>query len=385
MMIYFDQAASSFPKPPEVTEAMIKAMEEIGANPGRGGHGLAREAAAVINRTREKAAQLFGCSNPKKALFYQNATIALNQALKGMSWQEGDHIITTSVEHNSIRRPLEYLKNTYGVHVSYIPWNEREGQFLDAVKQEIKPTTKLMAITHASNVTGSILPLNKLMILAQESNIVTLVDGSQTVGHIPIHMKSQGIDMLAFPGHKGLLGPQGTGMLLVEKEIDLAPLHHGGTGNFSEDSNQPNQWPEKLESGTLNTPGIAGLYAALQAYEQHQSENVPRETMLIKKLLTGLRKIPGVTCFGPEEGQQRMPIVAFNITQIESQEIAMVLDSYYHIAVRAGLHCSPLTHDTLETTEQGVVRASLSRYNTEKEIDILLHAIEEVATAYQAL
>ncbi|HLR40952.1 MAG TPA: aminotransferase class V-fold PLP-dependent enzyme [Virgibacillus sp.] len=384
-MIYFDQAASSFPKPSEVTEAMVKTMKEIGANPGRGGHALAREAATIIQQTREKAAELFGCSNPKKALFYQNATVALNQALKGLTWQEGDHIITTSAEHNSVRRPLEYLKQTYGVNVSYIPWTDNKQLFIETVRQEIRPETKLMAITHASNVTGEVLPLQTLTMLAKEHHILTVVDGSQTVGHLPIHMKNQGIDMLAFPGHKGLLGPQGTGMLLVEGELDLKPLHHGGTGYFSESITQPEQWPEKLESGTLNTPGIAGLYAALKVYEQHRLENVPRETLLIKKLITGLKKIPGVTCYSPSEAENSIPIAAFNIMYIDSQEIAMVLDSHYEIAVRAGLHCSPLAHDTLNTADQGVVRASLNRYNTEKEIDVFLQAIEEIATAYQAL
>lgn len=381
-MIYFDQAASSFPKPAGVAEAMIKAITEVGANPGRGSHELARKASAIINQTREKAATLFGCSDPKKVLFYQNATVALNQALKGLPWKKGDHIIATSFEHNSIRRPLEYLKETYGVVVSYVPWNEDHVAFLDAVKKEINSKTKIMAMTHASNVTGAILPLDALMTLAKQNNLLTLIDASQTAGHVQIHMQEQGIDMLAFPGHKGLLGPQGTGVLLVEGNIALNPLHHGGTGGFSADANQPEQWPEKLESGTLNTPGIAGLYAALQSYEQQKDEIVPRETILARRLLKGLKAIPGITCYGPCENQSRMPIIAFNVMEIDSQEIAMILDSHYKIAVRAGLHCSPLTHDTLKTSDQGVVRASLGRFNTEKEVDIFIQAVKEIAVAY---
>lgn len=384
-MIYFDQAASSFPKPPEVTEAMIKAMNEIGANPGRGGHAMAREAAAIIQQTREKAAELFGCSDPKKVLFYQNATVALNQALKGMTWEKGDHIITTSAEHNSVRRPLEYLKQTHGVVVSYIPWIEDEPLLIENVKQTIRPETKLMAVTHASNVTGIVLPLHALMVLAKKHEIITLVDGSQTAGHRPIHMQNEGIDMLAFPGHKGLLGPQGTGLLLVEGEVDLTPLHHGGTGHYSEAITQPEQWPEKLESGTLNTPGIAGLYAALKVFERHQLEIVPRETMLIQKLIAGVRNIPGLTCYISSEAEISMPILAFNILHVDSQEIAMVLDSHYNIAVRAGLHCSPLTHGSLKTTDQGVVRVSLNRYNTEEEVEVFIQAIEEIATVYQEI
>lgn len=384
-MIYFDQAASSFPKPKSVAEAMIKVMTENGANPGRGGHILARKASAIINKTREEAATLFGCSNPRHALFYQNATVALNQALKGLPWEKGDHIITTSFEHNSIRRPLEFLKNTYGVHVSYVDWNDEDESFIHAVKREINTKTKLIAMTHASNVTGSILPLDELMKLAKQRNLLTLIDASQTAGHIPIHMQEQGIDMLAFPGHKGLLGPQGTGMLLVEGEIDLDPLHHGGTGSFSEVPNQPNEWPENMESGTLNTVGIAGLHAALEVYKQRKYEIVPRETILVRRLIKGLNAISGVTCYGPKGEQDRMPIAAFNVKEIDSQEIAMVLDSHYEIAVRAGLHCSPLTHETLNTSDQGIVRASLSRYNTEEEVDIFLQAITEIAEAYHVI
>src|SRR5699024_9573751 len=189
-----------------------------------------------------------------------------------------------------------------------------------------------MTITHASYVTGEVLPRQTLTMLAKEHHILTVVDGSQTVGHLPIHMKNQGIDMLAFPGHKGLLGPQGTGMLLLEGELDLKPLHHGGTGYFSESITQPEQWPEKLESGTLNTHGIAGLYAELKVYEQHRLENVPRGTFLIKQLINSLKKIAGVTWYSPREAENSMPIAAVNIFYIDSQEIAMMLDSHYEIA-----------------------------------------------------
>ncbi|WP_106495696.1 aminotransferase class V-fold PLP-dependent enzyme [Lentibacillus sp. Marseille-P4043] len=381
-MIYFDQAASSFPKPLEVTEAMVKVMNECGANPGRGGHALARQAATYIDQTRMKAASIFGCSDPKKALFYHNATVALNQAIKGLQWQKGDHIIATAFEHNSIRRPLEHIKNKYGVRVTYLKWRGSKTAFTQDVAQAIQPETKLIAMTHASNVTGTLMPLTEIMELAKRNHILTLVDASQTAGHLSINMKAQGIDMLAFPGHKGLLGPQGTGMLLVEGDIELEPIHHGGTGSFSESPNQPEQWPEKLESGTLNTPGIAGLYEAFCIYEQRKDENVPRETILAKQLYQGLTKIAGVACYGPDENEQRMPIVAFNVANVDSQEIAMILDSHYNIAVRAGLHCSPLTHEVLETTNQGIVRASLSIYNTEKEVTSFLEAIAEITAAY---
>lgn len=384
-MIYFDQAASSFPKPSEVIEAMVDVMENYSANPGRGEHSLARNASDVIQKTREKAASLFGLGNPKRALFYPNATVALNQAIKGLPWNEGGHVIATSLEHNSIRRPLEYIKENFAVEITYIPWNGDDFKFVQDVQLAIRPDTKLFAMTHASNVTGVILPLQATLRLAREREILTLVDASQTAGHIPIDMQQTGVDMLAFPGHKGLLGPQGTGMLLVEKGVELKPIHHGGTGSFSDNPNQPEHWPERLESGTLNTPGVAGLYAALNAFEQRLAENVPRETLLVNQLQHGLKNIKGVHCYGPTSEKNRMPIVAFNIMDISSQEIAMALDSHYGIAVRAGIHCSPLAHETLNTANQGVIRASLSIYNTEEEVETFLQAVREIATAYQEL
>ncbi|GGJ89669.1 cysteine desulfurase [Lentibacillus kapialis] len=384
-MIYFDQAASSHPKPSAVGEAMLYALNEIGANPGRGGHKLAKKAANLISETRETASRIFGCSNPKKVLFYHNATAALNQAIKGMSWVKGDHIIATTFEHNSIRRPLESLKKQYGLNITYVSWCGDETSFLHRIKQSIKPETKLIAATHASNVTGAVIPVEKIALSAKQHDIPLLVDASQTAGHKMLHMKNAGIDMMAIPGHKGLLGPQGTGMLLVEGDIDLYPLNHGGTGYFSESPDQPSQWPEKLESGTLNTPGIAGLNAAMKSYEARDAENVPRETILSQVVLKGLKKIEGITCYGPDIQEERMPIVGFNVSDIPSQEIAMILDSYYNIAVRAGLHCSPLTHETLNTTEQGVVRASFSMYNTEEEVVQFLQVIQEIAESYKTL
>ena len=382
-MIYFDQAASSFPKPPEVAEAMYKAVTQNSANPGRGSHRLAREAAGIIFQARQKAAQLFGMTDPKKAVFFHNATAALNQAVKGFNWQEGEHIIATNFEHNSIRRPLVYLEKKYKIDVTYIDWHEQDNKIIDQVEQAIKGNTRLIAMTHASNVTGAVFPLKKIMEIAKQHGITTLVDGSQTVGHMDIHMKDDQIDMLVFPGHKALLGPQGTGMLLVEGDIPLIPIYHGGTGGYSELINQPEQWPERMESGTLNLPGIAGLLAAMEAFEKGKGRNVPRETFLINKLLKGLETVPGVQIYGPDQNPNRLPIAAFNILHANSQEIAAILDSHYDIAVRAGLHCSPLTHETLNTANQGMVRASLSYYNTEEEVDIFLQAVREIAESYQ--
>ncbi|WP_430789554.1 aminotransferase class V-fold PLP-dependent enzyme [Virgibacillus flavescens] len=386
-MIYFDQAASSHPKPTSVAEAMVYAVNSVGANPGRGSHALAREASKIIQETRVKIAELFGGSNPSKVLFYQNATIGLNQAIKGLSWDKGDHVIASSYEHNSIRRPLEYISEKCGVSITYIdvPEKEEDDQFIQAVQDAIKPNTRLIAMTHASNVTGRILPIADVSKLAKRNSINTILDASQTAGHLSINMNELGIDMMVFPGHKGLLGPQGIGVLMVEGNVNLVPIHHGGTGTFSSVATQPEQWPEYLESGTLNTPGIAGLRAALTEYEKRINEIVPRETILAQSLLEGLREIDGVTCYGPNSDAYRMPIVAFNIDGISSQEIGLILDSHYHIAVRAGIHCSPLTHESLHTTEQGIIRASLSMYNTEEEVHSFLLAIREIVSSYKEL
>ncbi|GAA0437050.1 aminotransferase class V-fold PLP-dependent enzyme [Lentibacillus halophilus] len=384
-MIYFDQAASSRPKPPEVGEAMVHALNSIGANPGRGSHLLAREAAQMIADTRERAARLFGSSDPRKALFFPNATAALNQAIKGINWSEGDHVIATVFEHNSIRRPLAYLQRKYGIKVTYVSGNDDTVSLENQLRESIRPETRLLALTHASNVTGTVLPVEHAATVASDHGIPVLLDASQTAGHLQINMREMGITMLAFPGHKGLLGPQGTGMLLMEGSMDLEPVQHGGTGSFSEEPENPQQWPEKFESGTLNTPGIAGLNAALNVYESDEHNNVPRETMLGRSLMKGLQAIDGITCYSPDKDHCQLPIAAFNVLDIPSQEIAMVLDAHYDIAVRAGLHCSPLTHDFLNTTQQGVIRASLSKYNTEEEINRFLEAIQEITASYQML
>ncbi|MGM8212858.1 aminotransferase class V-fold PLP-dependent enzyme [Virgibacillus sp. W0430] len=384
-MIYFDQAASSFPKPDEVVQAMMESVTVYGANPGRGGHKLSMQADRVITETRSLAARLFDCSNPKQCLFYQNATVALNQAIKGLRWERGDRIIASSIEHNALRRPLQFVTDAYGVEVIYIDWTGNKSDFLYKVENNINDKTKLVAMSHSSNVTGAILPLKEMLEITNSNDVLSLVDASQTAGHMNISMQALGIDLLVFPAHKGLLGPQGVGMLLVEGEVDLLPLHHGGTGIYSESQYQPQMWPQKLESGTLNTPGIAGLHAALRLYEQRKKQNVSRETILIKRLVSGLENLLGVTCYGPKLSEERMPIAAFNVLQIPSQEIAMILDSNYNIAVRGGLHCNPMEHTSLNTMKQGVVRASVGIYNTEAEVDLFLQAVEEITAAYKKL
>lgn len=382
-MIYFDQAASSFPKPKGVADAMVEAVTLYGANPGRGGHALSQKASDVIYETRVLLGELFGLKNPKRIVFFQNATGALNQGIKGLQLSKGDHVITSSYEHNSVRRPLEYLRSNNGIELTYIKPNQNGTINEEELIGEIKSTTKLIIATHGSNLTGMILPIKKIGEMARDHGIKFMVDASQTAGVLPVNMADMNIDMLAFAGHKGLLGPQGTGVLMVQEGIQLEPIFHGGTGSFSESSEQPDQWPERLESGTLNTPGIAGLQAGCQEVRKIGISSIyEHEYKLIVKCIDGLNQMGGITIYGPDEGVMRLGVLSFVIDGIDSHEIAMILNDHYHIAVRAGLHCSPMGHESMGTLETGAVRISLGIYNTEQEVDQFLNAIKEIKEGY---
>jgi cysteine desulfurase / selenocysteine lyase len=367
-MIYFDQAASSFPKPTQVAKAMAEAVNEYGANPGRGGHALARKAAEKIFEARTEIATLFGLRNPKRVLFFQNATGALNQAIQGFPLEQGDHVITTSFEHNSVRRPLEHIRKTKGVNVTFLKMSKKDSQFLDQLKSTITNRTKLIVVTHASNLTGTIMPIKEIAQIASSSKIKLLVDASQTAGVLPIHMEELGVDMIAFPGHKGLLGPQGTGALLVREGIDLIPINFGGTGQFSESADQPLQWPERFESGTLNTPGIAGLLEGIKEIKRIGLQSIYRhEQELTTYCLHKLREVDGLTIIESDLSTNRLAVISFVIDGVDSQEAAVVFDQHYHIALRAGLHCSPLAHMALGTIQTGALRISFGPYTKREE------------------
>ncbi|WNF37155.1 aminotransferase class V-fold PLP-dependent enzyme [Bacillaceae bacterium IKA-2] len=378
-IIYFDQAASSFPKPKSVAEAMAKAINEYGANPGRGGHQLANKAASVIYETRQKLALLFGEKDPKNVFFCQNATHALNQAIKGLPFEKGDHIISTSYEHNSVRRPLEFLKTEKGVTVTYIASDHNGHINKEDFIKAINTKTKLVVTSHGSNLTGAIFPIEMIGLICKEKNITFLVDAAQTAGVIPINMEKMNIDMLAFPGHKGLLGPQGTGVLIVKKNINLNPLFHGGTGSHSEAVEQPLERPSRYESGTLNTPGIAGLSAGIEEIKKIGiNEIFQHEWKLTKYALEKLETLQGVTVFGPDRDKKRLAVIPFVIDGTDVQEIAMILDQHYDVALRAGLHCSPLAHEAIGTAEKGTLRASFGLYNTIEEIDKWIEILKEI-------
>ncbi|WP_416148055.1 aminotransferase class V-fold PLP-dependent enzyme [Salipaludibacillus sp. HK11] len=378
-MIYFDQAASSFPKPTTVALAMTEAVNEYAANPGRSGHHLAQRANKVIEETRKKLQKMFRNESTNRIIFSLNATTALNQAIEGISWESGDHVIATSFEHNSVRRPLERLKLEKEIEVDYVRPGENESEWTSIISRKLTEKTKLVMVTHGSNVTGEIIPIDLIGKLLKKHKAMYCVDASQTAGVLPINMTEMNIDLLAFPGHKGLMGPQGVGVLLVKNHVTLRPISVGGTGSYSEDRKQPKVWPEGWESGTLNTPGIAGLLKGMEEVEKKGLSKIfEHEKMLAFRTINGLTKVEGVRIIGPKGEEDRLGVVAFFIEGIDGQEIAMILDQHYDIAVRAGLHCAPMTHDLYETTDKGVIRVSFGLYNTESEVDKFLVAINEI-------
>lgn len=382
MVYYFDNAASSWPKPKQVSEAMVRCVEDYAANPGRGSHELAVKASRILFETRKHLAKLFHIDNPNDIAFCQNATHALNLAIKGFV-KPGDHVITTMMEHNSVRRPLEYVKRTRQAEVTYVKANGMG--FIDPkeIRQAIRPNTRLMVVNHSSNLLGTINPIEDIAQICREHRIALLVDAAQTAGVYPIDVRAAGIDMLAFPGHKGLFGPQGTGGLYISPEIELEPLFHGGTGSQSEAIDQPAVRPDRYESGTQNTPGIAGLNEGVKFVLQETVEAIHRkEWELSQRLMEGLMGISGSQVLGPGLGENKTGIVAFRMKQIDASELAFILDQSFQIAVRAGYHCAPLAHESVGTLETGAVRASVGYFTTNDDVDYFIRSMREIATYY---
>jgi len=383
MLIYLNQAATSYPKPKVVIDEMVRVLTSISGNPGRGEASHIRSASTILQETRENLKEVFGMSNARKAIFFENATVALNQAIKGVKWEIDDHVITTTFEHNSVRRPLHVIEQNENIEVTYVnPLKEKD--IVKAFQNQMTQRTKAIIMTHACNVTGDVLPIEKIGRLAKKNNVLFIIDGAQSVGHLPIHMEEYGINMLAFPAHKSLRGPQGLGVLLVEGDIALQPIHHGGTGTKSEQIEQPKEWPTGYESGTLNIPAIAGLRAALTNHEKFYEENVSRETFLMEKLKDSLQEIEEIKIYD-RLANKNIPIIAFNILDISSHEIATILETHYNIIVRAGIHCNPLCHETYGTLDQGMIRVSVNASNTKEEIQQFLLAIKEIVASYSAL
>ncbi len=371
-MIYFDNAAGSWPKPPGTVTAMVDALKETGSSPGRGGHRASLAASRILWRARECVASFFNCPDPSRVIFTHNATYALNQAIKGVL-RPGDHVVVSSMEHNSVLRPL-FSMGSKGVSHTVVMADPQGTLSAADMLGAFKENTRLVVITHASNVTGTVMPVAEIVASARRAGVKTLVDASQTAGVWPVDISALGADMVAFAGHKGLMGPPGTGVLWVGEGIDLAPLVEGGTGSFSESTEQPPGLPDRYEGGTPNTVGLAGLAAAIEYLNQMGMSNIrEHERDLIGYFLLRLQEIPGVRVYGPGDPDRQVAVVSINIGQASSSEVAYMLDRACQVAVRGGFHCAPLAHQSLGTTGQGTVRFSFSIFNTRQEID---HAVD---------
>lgn len=377
-MIYLDNAATTWPKPETVYAGVDECLRGGGGNPGRGGHSRARRASYVVYEAREELAALFHVPAATNIVFTYNATDAINMALLGML-KPGERVITTAMEHNAVARPLRYLESK-GVELEVIPCDHTGELDLALLEKALQKGAKAVVVTHASNVTGTIMPVAKIGQKAKAYGVLFMVDGAQTAGAIDINVEEAGIDILAFSGHKGLFGPQGTGGLYVKSAEYIQPLRYGGTGSLSELDVQPDFLPDKLESGTPNTPGIAGLLAGVRFIRETGLGVIHgHEEALTRRIMEGLSAIKGVRLYGPPLGKKRSAVVLFTLSGLDSGEVAHRLDQEYQIDCRSGLHCAPWAHRCIGTIETGAVRLSPGYYNTEEEIDKAISAIEEIS------
>lgn len=376
--IYFDNAATSWPKPPGVRAALDEYFGDASGNPGRSGHRMSVAAARLVEHARESIAELFNAGDPSHIVFTHNATHALNLALSGLL-QPGDHVVTTGIEHNAVMRPLRHLESC-GVHVTIVPCT-REGLLdMDDIRRAFRDDTRLLVTTHASNVIGTLMPIHELARLARERGVPYLVDASQTAGAIPIDVQDIGVDLLAFTGHKALLGPTGTGGLYIREGIRVRPLIRGGTGSDSAREVQPDFLPDAYESGTLNVAGIAGLAAGVGFVSEVGIDAVKRhEQQLIAQFIAGASEIPGIAIYGPRDETRRTGLVSFNVAGVVCSEVAFILDESFEIMARSGLHCAPSAHRTLGTFPTGAVRFGFGWFNTAAEVAAGLAAVREIA------
>jgi cysteine desulfurase / selenocysteine lyase len=380
-MLYMDYAATSWPKPPEVLHAMQDYLECAGGNPGRSGHRLSIAAGRVVYNAREAVADLFHAPSPQRVIFTHNVTYALNLAIRGLL-KSGCHVVTTSMEHNSVMRPLRALENE-GVRLTVVPC-ESDGRLeLEAMRRAITPGTRLVVITHASNVTGTILPVEDIAGIAHQAGALLLVDAAQTAGVIPIDQAAMGIDLLAFTGHKGLQGPPGTGGLVIGDGVkidELSPLVRGGTGSRSEFEAQPDMLPDKFESGTPNGVGIAGLGAGVRWLAARGLESIrAHEAELTDALIQGLLDIPGVSIYGPRSSTLMTAVVSCRIAGLQVSQAGLQLDDDFGVLCRVGLHCSPAAHKTIGTFSEGTIRLAPGIFTTLDDIHQVITAVRHLA------
>jgi len=378
--IYLDNAATSWPKPPGVVEALAGYYTTVGASAGRGSYHRAMASANILYDAREKLARLFNVHKSEQFIFTLNATMALNMAIKGVL-VPGDRVVTSAMEHNSVLRPLEGLKERIGIKVDYVPASSQGLLDPAGFAAELgKGRTKLVALVHASNVCGAIQPIMEVAKLAKEHGALFLVDAAQTAGVLPLDLSALGADMVAFPGHKGLQGPLGTGVLWIREGLDIIPLVEGGTGTQSAFRQQPPEMPERCEAGSHNAAGIAGLSAALDYILERGVLNIlAHERGLAGRLREGLAGINGITVLGPTDPQRYTGVVSFTVKGYDPAEVGMILDSKFGVMVRTGLLCAPMAHQALGTYATGSVRASVGPFTTTEEVDTLLNALSEIS------
>lgn len=378
-MIYFDNGATTFPKPPPVINAMAAAMRNAGANPGRGGHKLSLKASELIYNCRVTAARLFGAGSPENIIFTDNCTTALNTVIHGLL-RGGGHAVISSLEHNAVARPLTHLKK-YGVSFSVAEVFEGDDErTLNSFRNSIRSDTKLAVCTAASNVFGIRLPVERIAAMCRIYNIPFCVDAAQTAGVVPVNMTESGIDFLCAAGHKGLYGPMGTGILAVNSKILPDSLTQGGTGSLSADLEQPEALPDRYESGTPNLPGIAGLNAGMRFVAARGEQRIMKyELEKAQRLYDRLSENPAVELYTarPEENHH-VPVISFNLRGMDSESVARLLDERFGIAVRAGLHCAPLAHRAFGTESGGTVRAVMSVYTKQSEIDYFSESVNKI-------
>ncbi|MBN2489865.1 MAG: aminotransferase class V-fold PLP-dependent enzyme [Planctomycetes bacterium] len=380
-MIYLDHAATAFARPPEVRDAMVHFLDRVSANPGRSGHRLSLAAAEVVYEAREAVAELFHAPDPLRVVFGLNGTEAINQALVGLL-RPGDHVVTSSLEHNAVMRPLRALE-ARGVAVTVVRCSP-EGLLDPAhIEQALRPETRMIVLNHASNVVGTVLPVAAAGRIARAHGVLLLVDAAQTAGAWPIDVEGDHIDLLAFTGHKSLLGPTGTGGLVIGARVDpgaMQPLKHGGTGSASEHERQPEFLPDRLESGTPNAVGIAGLGAAVRWLLDRGIEAVQeQEAALAVRLIAGLSAIAGVRVYGTEDPARRTATVSFTVAGRSVAEVGYALDESFDILSRVGLHCAPAAHRTIGTFPEGTVRFSLGLFNNADDVDCAVDAVARIA------
>lgn len=398
--IYMDNAATSFPKPPEVTEAMVHFMQNIGANPGRSRHDQSEEASFVVEEAREKLALLINAPDPKRIVFTLNATESLNTVIYGVL-NPGDHVLITQMEHNSVIRPVRHLEREGIVTVTVAPCDKMGVLDIDALKSGIRQNTALVALNHASNVCGTIQDV--MAVREAIGEIPLLLDAAQTAGAVPIDVQAMGIDFLALTGHKALYGPQGTGGLYVRDGLTVRPLKRGGTGSVSENEEQPDFFPDALESGTRNNVGIAGLSAGVDFVLKTGVETIRRHEMeIMEALIDGLFAVPGIVLYGPLKPELQVPILSVTFDEalpeglhvsfggcggrtipatfesVHPQEAGTLLSQSYDISVRVGLHCAPLAHQALGSFPDGTVRFSLSYFTTLEEVELAVQAVKNI-------